>query len=346
MELEINKYERKVVPPFFQIGLGIFTALFLTLIFGYRFTLFKSHDPRVVFKTITPLKFKEFGNFGNEVGIGLYIDQFEQFNIIKNEFLFTGQVWFMLAPGSLSLDTLRKFTLARGEILSCSAPYIRVIDDQLLVQYNIRARLNSPLNVADFPLDNHTICVQIEHLYTNPNELLFSPTIGDFRINANIKPFGWTITDTQVQSGYIERKISEEKDSKMQYYPTAIFYFDVVRYGIQYTLTIFLPLILIFFVILFCLSVRETSVSFSLAVGGLTTILAYRFVIVNMSPQVGYFMITDYVFLFILASGVCIFLTHVSDVFYGTILSLKMKKLFIAAMHAIVNLAFLYILYW
>jgi hypothetical protein len=323
----------------------ILTSLLLTGMFGYRFSFFKERDPRVAYNVITPTKFKEFGSFSNEVPVGLYIDDFEQFNIIKNEFVFTGQIWFMLAPGSISLETLEKFSFARGDILQRSYPYLKIVNERLFVQYNIRVKMNSPLNLEDFPLDNHTICIQLDHLYTHPNEILFEPALDNFRIEANLKPFGWVIADKEIKSGYIERRLDSLENGKAQYYPTTLFYFDIIRYGIQHTLTIFLPLILIFFVILFCFSVKESTVSFSLAIGGLTTILAYRFVIVNMSPQVSYAMMTDYIFLFILGSGVCIFLVHVSDMFYNFVLTLWFKKLVLVVMHILINVVSFYLLY-
>jgi hypothetical protein len=322
------------------------TACLLISMFGYRFTLFKSIDPSISYQTMNPTTFKEFGSFSNAVGIGLYIDDFEQFNIVKNEFLFTGQIWFVLAPGSIALSTLEKFSFARGDILYCSSPFVKVIDNQLFVQYNIRVKMNSPLNLSDFPVDNHTICIQVDHMYMLPNEILFEPMIDNFRIKADLKTFGWRIIDRQVKSGYIQRMLDGQKNEKVHMYPTAIFYFDVIRYGIQHTLTIFLPLLLILFVILFCFSVREIPISFSLAVGGLTTILAYRFVIVNMSPQVGYSMMTDYLFLLILASGVGVFLIHVNDVFYVKKLSITVKKMFLIAIHVVINMACFYLLYW
>jgi hypothetical protein len=345
MEVVTQAKDRQLIPPLFQIGCMFFTSLLLTAMFGYRFSFFKERDPRIAYNIITPAKFKEFGSFSNEVPVGLYIDEFEQFSIIKNEFVFTGQVWFMVLPGSLSLETLEKFSFARGEILHRSSPYLKIVDEHLFVQYNIRVRINSPLSLVDFPLDNHTICIQLEHLYTHPSEVSFDPALDNFRIEANLKPFGWVITDKQIKSGYIERKLDSIKNGKVQYYPSTLFYFDVIRYGVQHTLTIFLPLVLIFFVILFCFSVQESSVSFSLAIGGLTTILAYRFVIVNMSPQVGYAMLTDYIFLFILGSGVCIFLIHVSDKFYDFALTLRFKKCVLITMHILINSVSFYLLY-
>jgi hypothetical protein len=345
MELVAQTKDRQLIPPLFQIGCMFLTTLFLTTMFGYRFSFFKERDPRIPYNVMTPTKFKEFGSFSNEVPVGLYIDEFEQFSIIKNEFVFTGQVWFMLSPGSISLDTLERFSFARGQILHRSPPYLKIVNERIFVQYNIRVRMNSPLNLVDFPLDNHTICIQLDHLYTHPNEILFEPALDNFRIEANLKPFGWTIADQRIKTGYIERKLDSVKNGKVQYYPSTLFYFDVIRYGIQHTLTIFLPLILIFFVILFCFSVQESSVSFSLAIGGLTTILAYRFVIVNMSPQVSYAMMTDYIFLFILGSGVCIFLINVSDKFYSYSLTLRFKKLVLVVMHILINSVSFYLLY-
>lgn len=346
MNEELTIKQRELVSPIFQVAFILLTAVSLCAMFGYRFYFFKSRDPVVQCETISPQKFKEFGAYSNEVGVGLQIDAFETFDIVKNEIVFAGQVWFSMIPGSISLDTLEKFYFSRGEIIFKSQPYLFVEEEKLFVIYRLRVKMSTYLNLVDFPVNNHTICIQLDHPYVNPNELLFEPRLDNFTINGELKPFGWTLFDKRVKSGFLMR-ISENVENKNTgYYPTVLFYFDIMRYGTQYALTIFLPLILIFFVILFCFSVVENSISFSLAVGGVTTILAYRFVIANISPQVGYFMMTDYLFLLLLAGGVIVFLTHVNDVFYKQFISIKIKKCIVIGMHFMINALSWYLLYW
>ena len=345
MKQELIAEKRVLIPPLFQVVLIFITSITLACMYGYRFYFFRSHDPVIKCETMSPQTFKDFGGYTNEIGIGFQIGEFEEFDIVKNNIMFTGQVWFSLIPGSISLDTLEKFSFARGEIIYKSSPYLFIASDKLFVIFNIRVKLSTYLNLIDFPFDNHTICIQIEHPFTNPSELMFDPRLEDFKIQGDIKTFGWTVFDQRVKSGFLQRFSEKDTYNGVGYYPTVFFYFDIIRYGYQYALTIFLPLILIFFVILFCFSVVDNSTSFSLAVGGLTTILAYRFVIASISPQVGYFMMTDYMFLLLLAGGVLIFFTHVNDVYYKNVISLNVKKLIVVLMHCMISFLSWYLLY-
>jgi cytochrome c oxidase subunit IV len=69
-----------------------------------------------------------------------------------------------------------------------------------------------------------------------------------------------------------------------------------------------LPLLLIFYLSIFAFSIKDIVLAGTLILGSTSGLLAYAFVIQTISPLVGYFMLSDYLFIFVLMSIFIIFL--------------------------------------
>jgi hypothetical protein len=100
-------------------------------------------------------------------------------------------------------------------------------------------------------------------------------------------------------------------------------------------LSLLLPLLLTFFVTLVSFSF-DVGAFFEahlvVAIGAITALLAYRFVIQAMAPDVGYFMLSDYLFLLFLVAVFAAFFvnTVIRDI------SLRTKKIIVVLLHAFV----------
>lgn len=258
----------------------------------------REKTPNISF--ITPNDLKKFGTFQTDVTVGLYINQFENFNMVNNTFVFTGVLWFKFNPGTISIDVIEDFSFELGEILERAEADTQLIDDKLLVQYAVRVRFNSLLDYADFPLDDHRLYIVLTNRFLSPEEILFNSSQREFIVKPDVTTFGWKQVDRYVLTGYRITELDEYDVKKTFYYPTVIFAIDYARYGARFSLSIFLPLLLIFYLTLFTFSLRSPRAIFSLATGGVTATLAYRFVIENLSPSVGYFMVSDAIFLLLL----------------------------------------------
>ena len=60
---------------------------------------------------ITDQDKQKFGLFPYPVTTGLFISQFQKFDIGKNDFLFSGNIWFILDPSIVSIHTIDDFEL-------------------------------------------------------------------------------------------------------------------------------------------------------------------------------------------------------------------------------------------
>lgn len=335
---------RALISPLYQIIFIILTTVFIATAFIYRVGFFYAYDAAPPYNVINPMKYYDLGAFAKPIEVGLHIDQYENFNLSDNDFTFSGKLWFIADPGTISLDTLGKFTFAFGDILSKSPPRTRLVDGKIFAQYSIRVRHISTLALEDFPMDSHRIYIQLQNQYITPNEFLFSATLSHFIAHTNSEIFGWKQRDLSVKSGYIVDEVDVFNKERSSEYPTIIFFLDFMRTSVQQIITIFLPLLLILYVILFCFSIRENSTSVSLAAGSVTGILAYKFVIANLSPKVGYFMLSDYIFFLFLATSILVFLFNISDIYYHTF-SLLVKKIFIGLVHLLLNGIIVFLLF-
>lgn len=332
--------EEAKIRPIIQVLLICLSTSIIWYLLSYRLDSFSTNDPKPPIIHITPEIYNNFGGFPDTIQIGLYINQFRNFNIISNEFDFDGIIWFEFNPDILSLSTLEKFVFKSGDIVSKSSPDAQIVNNKLLVRYNIRVKCNSALNYAAFPLDNHTLNLVVANYFISPSTALFASSVREFIIKAQTHSFGWERVNHSVITGIEKTEIDSYNDDKTGYYPIAIFSIDYARYGIRYTLSIMLPLLLIFYLTLFSLSWGKGG-GLNMTIGGITATLGYRFVIENLSPKVGYFMLSDYIFFLFLICNAFIFLAYIIDA-YARPLKLKEKFFVVIGLHTVVIVACTY----
>lgn len=303
MNKYITNFFEHVVRPQYQVVAFLITSLIVLLLgarAAHRFTPLEKY-PEI--QSITPEKIKEWGGEPVIVNLGLYITNWHQFDIVTNNFVFDGVVWFEFDPSLIALDTIGKFTFEKGEMLQKSEPNTRLIDGKLFAEYSIRLRFTTTLSHQFFPLDDHRIYLTMINTYVTPSEVIFRTFKSNFTSSKKIIIPAWKQVDHAVRTGYEENFIDKFDERKIIRYPAVEFILDFTRVGIRLTLLIFLPVFLIFFISTFWFSFdpKHTGVITALVTSAITSLIAYRFVIQGMSPEVGYFLLSDHVFTFFLA---------------------------------------------
>src|SRR5436190_2251069 len=144
-----------LVSPLFQITLITISSLFFGLNLYNQINTWEQKDPIPAIETVNPITYKNFGGFAYEVKVGLYLEDFNVFDTVKNDFVLSGIVWFMFPIGAFALDTLGQFSFSRADILERSRPITLLFGNYMIAQYKIKIRFKSPLSLHDFPLDNH-----------------------------------------------------------------------------------------------------------------------------------------------------------------------------------------------
>lgn len=322
---------RDKVSPYFQTIAIIFAASVLAIGFYVRLQYYRTVDDPIFYQTLTPQKLREFGGSPEYIDVGLHIERFQEFDVIKNRFQFTGSVWFEFEAGAVSIETLQNFSFDRATIVYQSEPDTSLFGTRMMLRYVVRVAFNTGLSYADFPLDDHQVNLLLTHPFLSPEEVVFDTKTTDFTYEGNLLPFGWNVVGRSVKSGFTYANLSEQSKGKIIQQPVVGFAINVERYGARYALAILLPILLIYFIMFFSLTV-ETNPSVTIALGGITGILAYRYVIEQLSPMSGDLMLSDHFFFLFLSSSMLVFLLNIIDLFVFP-LAMNKKKVGILFVH-------------
>lgn len=322
-----------IIQPTTQIIL-IFLSICCISYAAYRkIHRFEINDPERPIIHVTPEIYTKLGATPEIITVGLRINQFKKFNIVSNEFDFTGIIWFEFNEYAINLETLEKFVFEEGKIEYRSSPDIQILDGRLLVRYNIRATVSSPFNYMSFPLNNHRLSIIVANYFVSPSSVIFQTSSPDFIVDENPKEYGWQSINKTVSAGFEKSELDPHDPKKTAFYPLAIFSIDYARYGIRYLLSIMLPLLLLFYLSLFSFSRPKDELD--LSIGGITGTLGYRFVIEGFSPNPGYFILADYIFFLFLGANAAIFILNMFDMYIPTF-GKKSRLISLIALHIVV----------
>ena len=277
----------------FQVIAFAVTCIVLALIFYKPFFRFYGFDRLPVVKEFS----QNVSSTASMVRIGLLINDFNTFKIETGEFTFAGSVWFEYDPQQISLEKIKKFHIWHGKITSISDPDVRTIGRKELARFEMTASFRNSLNYAAFPLDDHSISIGIFN-YSFPKGTIIQCKVSDFQLEKPFHISGWEVILREVKAGYVDRIFGKDNAHRAQENHT-FFILKCKRTDPVTLITIVLSLMLIMLVSVLSFSIRDSSTDLiSGAIGGL---IAFRFVLAAMSPaHVGYFMVSDYLFVFTL----------------------------------------------
>lgn len=296
-------------------------------------------NPRIIgtiqnLKPITPTKITDYEGFPDTIEVGLHINSFSEFDVINNTFKFTGILWFKLYPQTASLDELRNFTIEGGRFTYISDPSIEVRNKRMIAYYDVEGKTTSSLDYSHFPMDTHRLHFTILHRGIRPQEAIFQTSRRNCIFKPDLVSFGWRGFNIDAHSGIREAQLDQYDESKLREYPAALFSIDIGRSSTRYMSSILMPLLFLVYLTTFTLAVSFNG-AMRMSVGAITAILAYRFVIENMSPSPGYFMLSDYFFLAALLTTFLIFFANIIDQHVAR-LSIASKHIALLCIHSII----------
>lgn len=300
---------------------------------------FNSNDPYPEISTLVPSKIIEFGGSPTTVNVGLYIRDIPTFDILNSRFIVDAILIFKFDHREISLDRIGKFKFDRARVIEQSPPQTKIDGHNLISRYDVKMELNTTLNFRDFPLDDHRVNISLTNYNLTPSEVLFSSSIGNLTINPDLKIAGWEIVDKMVKTGFLTDKTSTGAKIGEINNPRIVFSLDFENVGIRSLLTLLIPLMIIFLISTITLTFEHNITTTSIAM--VSALIAYKFVIENMSPKTGYLMISDNFFLYIFFGCIAIF---VFNLFAGETSS-RYKNGFTIILYIIYAILFTYNLY-
>ncbi|MCK4517492.1 hypothetical protein KAT92_01855 [Candidatus Babeliales bacterium] len=269
-------------------------------------------DLKLPLQYYTPLQLTTTAKEMVIVKTGLFIMGFSELDFVKHKFVFDGVIWFIFNPNDISPSTIDAFSFEQAEILKKSAPKTKALGHNLLVSYEITTKFSNALNFKDFPFDDHRLTLRLTNNQLLPSEVRITTDSTLLVATDNIQLKDWDLYDLYTEFGYTDKKIDRYRPETIISHPLVAFYIELAKGGIRKIMVIFLPLFAIFFLGLLSLAINilEVSTYISISVGSLSVLLGYRFVLETMTPKVGYFTISDKIYLLLLLMIFTIFLVN------------------------------------
>ena len=289
---------------FFLLLIGYVIGLF-----AYALSIFRTDDPVHQVKTVSAEMRKEYRDFSAKVRAGLFINNFPEFNFIKNLFVVDALIWFEYDQGELMLSTIEKFSFENSKNLIKSPPKIRNYGEKMLVTYNIKFDVKTDVNFHRFPLEDHRLSLVLINDSITAEEMYFDDNVHalSFKVGDDVFTSDWKIHSLSKIPGYEPLQFDEYNRGRVVNVPKVAFTIDFRKAGLNKILIILVPIFAAIFLSLFTflMSFNSHQGKYTLSITSVTALLGYRFVIDQMSPVVGYFTIVDKLFIFFI--GLCFF---------------------------------------
>lgn len=291
-----------IVMPQYQVIAVLICCFFMFLLSDWGLQKQVPLERYPLIHNITHENYREWGGEPAIIHVGFQLNNVPQFKILDDQFAVVGKIWFLFDPQLVSLATVSEFSFENQTDLEKSAPEVKLINDMVFAEFNIRLTFNTELTHRAFPFDNHRMYLNLINSHISPNEALFASDNSQFVISEQVYIPEWTHKNPCVYTGYTEYILDNDDTQKTILYPKVLFSIDFDRAGLRHVFIMLLPLFLICAVGMIAIGAQKTigGKALDINVAGAASIIAYRFVIESMSPKVSYLMVADYIFIFFL----------------------------------------------
>ncbi|KKP95993.1 MAG: hypothetical protein US13_C0001G0153 [candidate division TM6 bacterium GW2011_GWE2_36_25] len=281
------------------------------LIFFYSNRLITT-DPMPENVFIVPQEFSKVSRTFSTINTGFILTGIPLVNPNENEFVVEGLLWFEYDPSRISSESINKFSFVNGTIEAKSEPKVEARGNLLLVKYLIKLRFSSRLDYEMFPFDDHRIYFILTNLFLNSGESVYTIASTDFIVPKNLLIPGWSCKEYNAMFG--KTPIVEKLSGLEESYPQVIFILKLQKNSLGIIFTIIIPLLIMFYISLISImpiyevsGVKQKRFNweyYSIAIGNFAAVLAYRYVIQTVSPQVSYLTVADFLYIYILSTSV------------------------------------------
>lgn len=192
-------------------------------------------------------------------------------------------------------------------------------DGTVIYRQRYWGTLSYPMNLKEFPLDQHSLQIKIVSVGNNAEDIDF--TIAEDRTGmADVL----TVTDWDVL-GWEAFTESIIVGPKLPVLPGVVFEFEAKRQVNFYIIKVLIPLIMIVFMSLIVLFIDPVHVGpkFSIAITSILTLIAYRFLLGTLLPKISYLTHMDY---FLFGSMFLVFAVLVETSVVARFMSVKKEE--------------------
>ncbi len=324
-QARIKQFFEYIREPALQFPLILGMILYIVAVLYIQHTTPRHADP---IQSIAEISDRT-KQLSSRVITGIHINNFPIFSFHKNDFQIDAVVWFRFPVGSESLETIENFSFQNGEVIRRSAPIIKTHGNYVTVCYQTVARIKTQLSHALFPLSDHRLTIILENRSVTPNEMYFDSNADLFAVAekpADLMVSTWLPTKKIVRSGYIKSTLSESDRHEVQIsYPCIACTIEFTNNSIRDLISLYLPLFMIFFIAFFAMlaDVREHALRTTLIGGAVPSLVLFRLVIDNNTPEASNITKVDYLFYILVFLSMVLLLFQV----YVFLVDRRTKKL-------------------
>jgi len=293
----------------FKTGVLLLSAVAVIGFFIAALYLFRPADNEPDVQLIDMEMRKEIRDFASVVKTGLYIKNFELFDITNDHFIAGLVIWFEFLTDEIMLDTIQNFSFINGKILEKSSGDIRINKGSMLVKFDVRVEFKSQLNYYRYPFDDHRISLVLTNNGITPNELYFTVDNNSFAMASDVYTSNWEVLELDTAWGYTKLKLDARAENKKMLRPVVAYSINFAKSSMRQIIIIFVPLFiaLLFGLLTFLMGLSNAYDRMRMSVSALTALLSYRFIIDRMMPAVGYLTTTDLIYVLYLLLLLLIF---------------------------------------
>lgn len=239
----------------------------------------------------------------SQVDTGIHIKTFPQFSVTQGLFIMDATVWFRFDKSVESLDTLSRFTVQNSEYLDSrstmlqSKPMVSLLEDKVLVAYNIQVKFRNSFEYKKFPLENHRLHIVLVNESVTPQELCLNTHSSYVEVSNDTMINDWKPMGTNAHAGYLQA-ILDKKDPVLSItYPCVAFSIDIERVGYRSLTSLYFPLFVLFLIGLLSMMIGIFDLTrLGIISASLPMLVLYRLVIDANSPVVAYATHIDFVY--------------------------------------------------
>ena len=312
---------RGFVPFWYQVVLFVLTVILSTFFMARvknRFTAKETYD-RLSMQQ--PVQYVPDAS-KNIVTVGMYLHHFSSFNVLKDDFVADLIIWFEYDPHKTLESSIKKFIFENGSILHKDLIKTERHGSLVRSYYAVKVSFKTMLNYKDFPLDDHRVSLILMNLHDR--NLFFKTSETSFTYSKKLffAGWGWKVLGSSAANSFVAEEVNGLQNDPSYRQQRIIFSIDCMRQDIRHVLSILFPIFLILFILLFCFSLntddwydvqgransQHAQTLIALILFAVSTLISYRFVIESISPDVDYFMLSDYLFFLLLAIILVVFI--------------------------------------
>lgn len=238
-----------------------------------------------------------------QVRVGVYLMNLYDLNMDEHSFYADFYIWFKwkgdIDPTEIEfVNSIEKWSMAN--IQSGDSSNMTLKDGTNYRIYRIEGRFFHSFSLNRFPLDQHTLDIQIESPEHPADSLIYLPDTDGAEIRRTLKLVGWEMKGCRLESKVHDYGTNfGNPEENAQHYSNLTFSITLARPVSYFLLKMLLPLLIVMLVSIGALILHPIHIDMrsSLPIGGLLTAVFLQQSYSDALPDTGYMVLMDKIYL-------------------------------------------------